>query len=133
MESMGGTTCPEYLPPSSLNEYNVSLVAQLYLPPPGSIFVVTPITYTPAPGPPPERHGLPTLLTNRIRNMYDDDPHLMVAFATLPEAIYHAHRVETYTAKILHVRPRSDLAPSYVAMHISVLFSRLGNLPFEVR
>ena len=50
--------------------------------------------------------------------MYDDDLHLMVAFATLPEAIYHAHKVETYTAKILHVRPRSDLAPSCVAMHI---------------
>ena len=50
--------------------------------------------------------------------MYDDDPHLMVAFATLPEAIYHAHKFETNTAKILHVRPRSDLAPSCVAMHI---------------
>ena len=50
--------------------------------------------------------------------MYDDDLHLMVAFATLPEAIYHAHKAETYAAKILHVRPRRDLAPSCVAMHI---------------
>ena len=50
--------------------------------------------------------------------MYVDDPHLMVAFATLPEAIYHAHKAEAYAVKILHVRPRGDLAPSCAAMHI---------------
>ena len=51
--------------------------------------------------------------------MYVDDPHLMVAFATLPEAIYHAHKVEACAVKILHVRPRGDLvAPSCEAMHI---------------
>ena len=50
--------------------------------------------------------------------MYEDDLHLMVAFATLPEAIYHAHKVETYAVKILHVRPRGDLAPSCAAMNI---------------
>ena len=51
--------------------------------------------------------------------MYVDDPHLMVAFTTLPEAIYHAHKVEACAVKILHVRPRGDLvAPSCEAMHI---------------
>ena len=115
MESMGGAACPEYIPPSCINDYNVWLVAQLYLPPPDSIFVIAPITYTPAPGPPPVSHGLPTLLATRVHNMYEDDPHLMVAFATLPEAIYHAHKVDTYAVKILHVRPRGDLAPSCAA------------------
>ena len=116
MESMGGAACPEYIPPSCINDYNVWLVAQLYLPPPDSIFVIAPITYTPAPGPPPvSRHGLPTLLATRVHNMYEDDPHLMVAFATLPEAIYHAHKVDTYAVQILHLRPRGDLAPSCAA------------------
>ena len=32
MESMGGAACPEYIPPSCINDYNVWLVAQLYLP-----------------------------------------------------------------------------------------------------
>ena len=123
MESMGGTACPEYIPPSCINDYNVWLVAQLYLPPPDSIFVIAPITYTPAPDPPPVRHGLPSLLTTRVHNMYEDDPLLMVAFATLPEAIYHAHKVETYAVKILHVRPRSDLAPSCAAANIFDLSS----------
>ena len=50
--------------------------------------------------------------------MHEDDPNLMVAFATLPEAIYHAHRVETYAVKILHVRPCGDLAPSCAATSI---------------
>ena len=62
VESMGGTASPGYIPPSCINDYNVWLVAQLYLPPPDSIFIVAPITYTPAPGPPPVCHGLPTLL-----------------------------------------------------------------------
>ena len=50
--------------------------------------------------------------------MHLDDLHLMVAFATLPEAIYHAHKAETYAVEILHVRPRRDLSPSCAAMHI---------------
>ena len=90
MESMGGTACPEYIPPSCVNDYNVWLVAQLYLPPPDSSFIIAPITYTPASAPPPVCRGVPALLTTRITNMHIDGPHLMVAFATLPEAIYHA-------------------------------------------
>jgi len=115
MESMGGTANPEHIPPSCVNDCNVRLVAQLYLLPPGSAFIIAPITYTPAPSLPPIPHGLPTLLTARVRNMHDDDPNLMVVFATLPEAIYHAHRIDTYAVKISHVRARGDLAPSCAA------------------
>ena len=43
---------------------------------------------------------------------------MMVTFATLPGAIFHARRVETYAVKILHVRPRGDLAPSCAAASI---------------
>ena len=50
--------------------------------------------------------------------MHEDVPQLMVAFATLPEAIYHAHRAETYAVKSLHVRPRGDLPPSCAAANI---------------
>ena len=42
MESMGGTARPEYIPPSCMNDCYVWLVAQLYLPPPDSIFVIAP-------------------------------------------------------------------------------------------
>ena len=52
MESMGGTACPEYIPPPCINDYNVWLVvAQLHLPPPGSIFIIAPSNIHTSPRP----------------------------------------------------------------------------------
>ena len=43
-KACGGAANPEYIPPSCINDCNVRLVAQLYLPPLDSIFGIVPIS-----------------------------------------------------------------------------------------
>ena len=106
-------------------------MGQLYLPPPGSIFVLVPITALaspsqPHPAPTDATTLLPTDIASRIRQLYDDHDTHMVAFATIPEAIYHAHQVATFRVTLTHIDTRASPPGTLIDLSTSAACGRQG-------